>query len=74
MVELSSITSRCDTLAASQPNRSLATAAAMRAFSSNFRRTASAELISVFTSMTNSVRVEACQARMSMEPDAPRNA
>ena len=42
----------------------------MRTFSSSLRSVASPDLISVLISITKTVRLAACQAAMSIEPDA----
>jgi hypothetical protein len=70
LVDVSSITSRRETLASTHPNCPRAMAAAMRTFSSSFRSVASAEVTSVLISMTSKLRLAECHARMSMDPEA----
>lgn len=71
LVEVSSIASSLALADGVQPNRSRASAEAIRTFSSSFRNVASPDAIAVLTSRTSSVALAGCQARMSIEPERP---
>ena len=70
LVRLSAMTSQTDTAAGFQP-RSAATCAASRRFRSSVPTVSWTSTSSVLSSITRSVRLAACHARMSMTPRSP---